>query len=645
MSPSMRSLRVVLVTALMLLGAVLGFAVASRAAPAASAAIGWTTVASMPTARRELAVVTASNGKIYAIGGQNAAGYLATVEEFDPVTNTWRTRLDMPTPRAGLGASATGNGKIFAIGGYNLTGTLDTVEEYDISTNTWTTKEHMPTARGSYVGVATAGNGKIYAIGGFLNNAYKATIEEYDPAGNAWNGQPDMRVSRSDLGVAAADGKVFAIGGYYWGGYTGAVEAFDPSTNTWSTRTDMPTARNTLGVATAPNGKIYAIGGYHNAIGLLNTVEEYDPVANTWRARSGMPTARNRLGVAAAPDGKIYAIGGYHSTLGDLAIVERFDPTEIFYRTFFPAAYEQATSFRTPVPTATPTSPPLPTNTPTATSTATAVPVPSSCPNEKFLAQYFANPDVTGTPVITRCEDAPLHQDWGQGSPGPGVPTDRFSGRWTGRFNFPAGDTYYFNVYSDDGVRVWVDGVSIIDDWVGQAGWRAGSTYVAGGLHEVRIEFFDDQWAAHVEMTWSRTAPTATATATAIPSSCPTGQYLAQYFNNPDLAGTPQLTRCEDAPLERDWELGSPGGGIPTDSFSARWTGAISFAASGTYTFTANADDGVRLWIDSAQVIDDWRDVSGIRTGSTYVASGFHQVRVEFKEAGGGAYIYLSWTQ
>jgi len=101
----------------------------------------------MPTARYLLGVATASNGRIYAIGGYGDITHLATVEEYDPATDTWVTRASMPTPRSGLGVAAASNGKIYAIGGINSQGALTTVEEYDPVTDTWTTRASMPTAR------------------------------------------------------------------------------------------------------------------------------------------------------------------------------------------------------------------------------------------------------------------------------------------------------------------------------------------------------------------------------------------------------------------------------------------------------------------------------------------------------------------
>ena len=69
----------------------------------------------MPTARSTHSVVVA-DGILYAIGGANATGLLATVEAYDPVSNTWTTRPAMPTARQWLAAS-TVNGILYALGG------------------------------------------------------------------------------------------------------------------------------------------------------------------------------------------------------------------------------------------------------------------------------------------------------------------------------------------------------------------------------------------------------------------------------------------------------------------------------------------------------------------------------------------------
>ena len=118
----------------------------------------------MPTARHLLSTCVI-DGKIYAIGGCTPQGqYFATVEVYDPVTDTWMKKSNMPTAKLLDYSACVVNGKIYAIGGYNGQTVLSTVEEYDPKTDKWTRKEDMPTPR-CHMSISAV-NGKIYAIGG-----------------------------------------------------------------------------------------------------------------------------------------------------------------------------------------------------------------------------------------------------------------------------------------------------------------------------------------------------------------------------------------------------------------------------------------------------------------------------------------------
>ena len=78
------------------------------------------------------------------------------------------------------------------------------------------------------------------------------------------------------------------------------------------------------------------------------------------------------------------------------------------------------------------------------------------------------------------------------------------------------------------------------------------------------------------------------------------------YYPNQDLAGSPVITRI-DSPLDLTW-IGQVGPGMPSDNrnWSARWTGQIEAPVSGSYQFKVFYDDGVRVWINNTQLIDDW---------------------------------------
>ena len=125
----------------------------------------------------------------------------------------------------------------------------------------------------------------------------------------------------------------------------------------------------------------------------------------------------------------------------------------------------------------------------------------------------------------------------------------------------------------------------------------------------------------------------------------PTGTGLTgSYFNNVSLTGTAVLTRTEA--VNFNWGSGSPGTGVSADNFSARWSGTIAPTASGNYRFQTYSDDGVRLWVNGVQVINNWTDHSPTTNNSgnvNLVAGQRYAVRLEFYERGGGAVMQLRW--
>jgi len=108
----------------------------------------WTRYADLPDFRFLFGTAEAG-GKLYAAGGYGFGAYpndLATVQAYDPATDTWTTRAPMSTARYGS-AAATINGLIYVVGGIQDVYMLGTLEVYDPVTDTWTTKAPMPTPR------------------------------------------------------------------------------------------------------------------------------------------------------------------------------------------------------------------------------------------------------------------------------------------------------------------------------------------------------------------------------------------------------------------------------------------------------------------------------------------------------------------
>jgi len=281
----------------------------------------WTNHAALPTFRFVLGAA-ALKGLVYAVGGMNFED-MATVEAYDPATNTWGTRAPLPSPRSELSVAVV-NGVLYAIGGIRDRAVVGTVEAYDPLTDSWTPRAPMPTPRADF-GVAVV-NGIIYTIGGAsATSSSVGTVEAYDPATDTWSTKAAMPTRRLSLGAAEVGGIIYAVGGSsnssFW---MATVEAYDPASDTWTTKASLPTARFGLGVA-AIAGRVYALGGYtpvENYANLTPVLEAYDPATNTWMTKPAMLDARVYMGTAVL-QGLLYVVGGEGSSTD---FVEAYHP-------------------------------------------------------------------------------------------------------------------------------------------------------------------------------------------------------------------------------------------------------------------------------------------------------------------------------
>ena len=120
-----------------------------------------------------------------------------------------------------------------------------------------------------------------------------------------------------------------------------------------------------------------------------------------------------------------------------------------------------------------------------------------------LLGSYFNNQTVSGTPAATRTEAVDF--DWGTRAPLPGIAKDRFSVRWSGSIVATYTGAYTFQTLSDEGVRVTVSGVRVIDHWTPHALATATSgvvQLVAGQSYPITVEYYDASGKAQVRLTW-----------------------------------------------------------------------------------------------------------------------------------------------
>jgi hypothetical protein len=250
-----------------------------------------------------------------------------------------------------------------------------------------------------------------------------------------------------------------------------------------------------------------------------------------------------------------------------------------------------------------------------------------------WRGEYYADVDLIGEPALVR-RDAAINFDWGTGAPASSIPADSFSVRWTRTTTFEEG-IYRFRMTVDDGMRLFVDGVLLIDAW--QDGARRELTAdrrMTAGQHALRVEYYERGGRAIAQVRWEKVSSTVTGDV----------RWRGEYWSNVDLNGEPTLVRA-DSTIDFDWGAGAPASGLPADDFSVRWTRSLTFE-EGQYRFRATADDGIRLFVDGALAIDEWRD-GGRRelTADRKLSAGMHTLRVEYYERGGMAVAQVRWEK
>jgi len=121
-----------------------------------------------------------------------------------------------------------------------------------------------------------------------------------------------------------------------------------------------------------------------------------------------------------------------------------------------------------------------------------------------LLGEYFDAIDFTQRKVSRT--DPQVDFVWGAGSPAPGISADTFSIRWTGWVQPSSTGFYNFFTTSDDGVRLWVDGLLIIDNWTDHGQTEDTSLPIhlrAGQKYDIKLEFYERGGAATIRLAWS----------------------------------------------------------------------------------------------------------------------------------------------
>jgi len=136
--------------------------------------------------------------------------------------------------------------------------------------------------------------------------------------------------------------------------------------------------------------------------------------------------------------------------------------------------------------------------------TAPSSTTPSGCSAgiNVFTGCYYNNAALQGAPVLTRT-DTRINFDWRFAPPDPRL-MSTYSVRWQGNFTFDAGD-YTFVATTSDGMRIYVDGVAVLDRWRDQPEFSYTVRRTIGqGSHLIVVEYYERTGSAAAVVTWRK---------------------------------------------------------------------------------------------------------------------------------------------
>jgi len=281
-------------------------------------------------------------------------------------------------------------------------------------------------------------------------------------------------------------------------------------------------------------------------------------------------------------------------------------------------------------------------------------PAPSSS-YRQWKGEYFNNPELAGAPSVVR-NDYAIAFNWGLGWPNSKISAERFSVRWTRTANLSEG-VYRFTMNVDDGARLFVDNILVIDQWHTYSGQAYTVDVPLGaGNHVARMEYFEDTgiafaYLSYQQVAWGPVYPMVTP----IPGQPPTpppppatgttgGAWTCTYYGNQFLDDP--IASVIAPVLNFNWGDASPYPGVPKDLWSMRCTSTQYFPSSGLYQFNAQMDDGARVFVDGNAVISSWTNHAGAtEVGTINLGAGPHTVTVEYYEFGHDALIAVWWNR
>lgn len=277
---------------------------------------GWSSTASMATARAQHAMVQLPTGQLLVMNGVNRNGFVGTAELYDPHRGFWTSAGTTPATGNVTLAVLLPTGDVLMLSDGSASCGL-----YNPESGTWTSTGPMSATR-TLPTLTLLRSGQVLVAGGSNTN----TTELYDPSTNAFTPTGSMSVvHRAHAATLLRDGRVLVASGFSSSGEVPVAELYDPAAGTWSMAAPPLVPRHYATGTLLPDGRVLLAGGF-TATGVTNHAELYDPAANTWTATGALVHPRNGHTATLLPDGRVLVIGGADGARAPQPVSELYDP-------------------------------------------------------------------------------------------------------------------------------------------------------------------------------------------------------------------------------------------------------------------------------------------------------------------------------